>query len=145
MFKHYSHSILNPWHEINDLADTFGRALGLYPDYTPKFDYPPVNVWKGENEIRLQIKLPGIKAEDIEVNINHDTLTIKGERKVDEIPAGTKLTRSERLSGNFSRSFALPFPVENDAVQANYRDGILTISLPKAKASQPRKINVAGL
>ncbi len=140
--QNYTTSVWNPWHELNDVADGLNQLFGFLPDFAPKFDYPPVNVWKGENEIRLYIKLPGVKAEEIEVNINHDTLTIKGERKPEPIAENARSIRNERISGSFKRSFALPFPVENADVEAAYKDGILAIRLPKAKAMQPRKISV---
>ncbi len=145
MNHNFTKSVWNPWHELNNVADGLNQLFGLFPDYTPQYDYPPVNVWKGANEIRPSVKIPGIKAEDIEVNINHDTLTIKGERKAEALPEGTKAIRSERIAGSFKRSFSLPYPVENDAVEASYKDGILNIRLPKAKAMQPRKIAIQGI
>lgn len=138
-------SVWNPWHELNSFGNTLNRMLGVFPEFTPKNDYPPVNVWRGENEIRLTVKLPGVKAGDIEVNINRDTLTIKGQRKSENIPEGCSMIRQERVEGSFARSFALPFAVESAEVEATHKDGILMIRLPKAKIEQPRKIAIKSI
>ena len=136
-------SIWNPWHELNNsFEDTIASLLGLVPEFTPMHEYPPVNVWKNENLVKLSIKLPGVKLEDIEINIKHDTLNIKCSRKAADIPAGTTLRRQERVNGSWQRTFALPFSIDNDAVEASYKDGILNITLPKAKAEMPRKITI---
>lgn len=137
-------TVWTPWHELNNvLSNPFNRIFsGLLPEFMPDNEYPPVNVWKNENEIMLSIKLPGIKMEDIEVNINRDTLTIKCARNSEDIPEGTVTVRQERINGSFARSFALPFAIEQNDVEAKYKDGILTIKLPKAKTEQPRRIAI---
>ncbi len=137
-------SIWTPWHELNNsFEDTIASLLGLAPEFfTPQHDYPPVNVWKNDNLVKLSIKLPGVKLEDIDIHIKHDPLTIKCERKADEVPEGTTLRRQERINGTWQRTFALPFSIDNDAVEANYKDGILNITLPKTKAEMPRKIAI---
>ena len=136
-------SIWTPWHELNNsFEDTIASLLGLVPEFIPQNDYPPVNVWKNDSMVKLSIKMPGVKLEDIDINIKHDTLTIKCERKAAEIPAGTTLRRQERINGTWQRTFALPFSIDNDAVEAGYKDGILSIKLPKAKAEMPRKIAI---
>ncbi len=122
--------------------DTLSALFGLVPEFTPQHDYPPVNIWQDENEIKMSIKLPGVKPEDIEINIKHDTLSIKCSREAEAIPEGTVARRMERINGNWQRTFSLPFAVDQDDVKAGYKDGILTITLPKAKAEMPRKIAI---
>lgn len=135
--------IWTPWHELNNtFEDALSSLLGMVPEFTPRSDYPPVNVWKNENMVKLNIKLPGVKLEDIEINIKHDTLNIKCSRNEAEIPEGTVLRRQERINGSWQRTFALPYAVDSEAVEAGYKDGILSITLPKAKAEMPRKITI---
>lgn len=135
-------SIWNPWRELNAFTDPLSRFFDIISDFTPRAEYPNVNIWKGDNAVKMSIRLPGVKPEDIDININRDTITIKGTRKSEDVQEGTNVIRQERISGSFTRSFSLPFAVDNDAVDARYKDGILTITLPKAKSEQPRKIAV---
>jgi len=136
--------VWNPWNELNDVENTLARAFGLTNEFRPQNDYPPVNVWSGENEIRLSILLPGVKSEELDINIKHDTLSVKCQRAVEALPEGSHALRQERINGRWVRNFALPFHVEGYDVEATYKDGILTIRLPKAKAEQPRKIAIQG-
>ncbi len=136
-------SVWTPWHEINNtLNGTLESLLGLIPEFRPPFDYPPVNVWKGENLIKMSVKLPGVKLEDIDISLKHDTLTIKCALPAEAMPEGYVARRQERVNGSWQRSFSIPCAVDSDAIEANYKDGILSITLPKAKAEMPRKISV---
>lgn len=138
-------SVWNPWHELNNtFEDTLSALFGMVPEFTPQHDYPPINIWSGENEIKMSVKLPGVKPEDIEINIKHDTLNLKCSRMAESIPEGTIMRRSERINGNWQRNFSLPFAVDQDAVTAGYKNGILTITLPKAQAEKARKISVSA-
>ena len=136
-------SVWTPWHELNNTLNGGLEALfGLIPEFRPQFDYPPVNVWKGENLIKMSVKLPGVKLEDIDISLKHDTLTIKCALPAETMPEGYVARRQERVNGSWQRSFSLPFAVDAEAIEANYKDGILSITLPKAKAEMPRKISV---
>ena len=136
-------SVWTPWHELNNtLNGGLEALLGLLPEFRPQYDYPPVNVWKGENLIKMSIKLPGVKLEDIDISLKHDTLTIKCALPAETMPEGYVARRQERINGSWQRSFSLPFAVDADAIEANYKDGILAITLPKAKTEMPRKISV---
>lgn len=135
-------SAWNPWSELWDLQDEFNRALGAYPWQGLSGEFPAVNVYESDKALELSMKLPGIKVADLEVTVNQDTLTLKGSREADSLPAGAQYLRQERGAGNFVRSFALPFPVDAGEVAAQYQDGILTVRLPKAASAQPRKISI---
>ena len=90
----------------------------------------------------VRCELPGVNAEEIEVDINNNILTIRGEKKQEELTDSENYYRVERVYGRFSRSFSLPQRVEGDAVSARYKDGILLITIPKAEEAKPRKIQI---
>lgn len=136
-------SVWNPWHELNTtFDDALQRLFGIVPEFTPMNDYPPVNVWKDESKVVISAKLPGARLEDIDITIRHETLNLKCKLDAMTVPEGAVMKKQERLSGSFSRAFSLPFPVDEDAVEATYQNGILNITLPKAKSEQPRKIAI---
>jgi HSP20 family protein len=87
--------------------------------------------------------LPGLKREDIEVSLQDGALVISGERKTEEKRMEGELHRQERFYGKFRRALTLPAPIAADKVKAQYKDGILTITLPKAEEAKPKKIDVS--
>lgn len=141
MLMHSRNSLWNPWHELSDLDTAFGALLN---NFTGRTEFPPANVWTSDNAITFTFAMPGLKADDIEVAAKADTLTIKGTRVPENLPEGAQVLRQERTAGTFARSFALPFKIEQEAVEASYINGILTVTLPKAKEVQPRKITIAA-
>ena len=97
--------------------------------------------WLDENKIEFAFELPGMKAENLEVMAKHDTLTIKGKREEETVPDGAMFLRQERGAGYFSRSFALPFKVDSEKVEARYLNGIFKVTLPKSTDVMPNKIS----
>jgi len=104
--------------------------------------FPPINVLKQENNYKILAEIPGVKADEIELSVQGDTLTIKGERKPEVPGNNVSYHRRERSHGAFQRSISLPEKVDSDNIDANYKNGVLTIILPLEKASGPRKISV---
>jgi len=103
---------------------------------------PSVEVYeKGDNFV-VRAELPGMKKEELDISVLGDTLTIKGERKTESEVKEEDYYRCELCYGKFSRSVALPTAVEAGKVEANYENGILQITLPKAKEAKPKKIEV---
>ena len=88
------------------------------------------------------VELPGMRKEDIEISLHDGMLTISGERKDESADEGEKDGRSERFVGKFRRSISLPTRVDADKVNASYKDGILTVTLPKAEEVKPKQIQV---
>ena len=105
---------------------------------------PSVDVAENQNEIILRAELPGLKQEDIDIELTGDTLTIRGERKFESEERKDSFVRVERSYGRFQRSFTLGVPVEAERVSATYRDGILEVHLPKSEATRPRKVQVTS-
>ena len=105
---------------------------------------PVVDVAETQNEIVLRAELPGMKQEDIDIELTGDTLTLRGERKFENEERKENFVRVERSYGRFQRSFTLGVPVRHDAVKASYKDGILEVHLPKSEETKPRKVQVSA-
>ena len=103
--------------------------------------FPPVNLYESTNEYVLTAELPGLSGDDIDVSVERNRVTLRGERKIGH-PSDASLHRVERQAGVFRRTIELPVDVDADKVQALYRNGVLTLQIPKAAAHQPRQIVV---
>jgi HSP20 family protein len=103
---------------------------------------PRTNVEETENEWIISAELPGVDKKDISINMQDDVLTISGEKKSEKEDKEKNFHRVERSYGKFSRSFTINTAVVQDKVDAEYKDGILTISLPKAEEAKPKAIDV---
>ena len=105
--------------------------------------FPPVNLYETANEYVLTAELPGLRGDDIDVSVERNRVTLRGERKI-EHPSDASLHRVERQAGVFRRTVELPVDVDADEAQAVYQDGVLTLQIPKTVAHQPRQIAVKG-
>ncbi len=105
---------------------------------------PAVDIAEDRNEIVLKAELPGLKQDDIDIELTGDTLTIRGERKFEDEQRKDNYVRMERSYGAFQRSFTIGVPVQNDGVSASYKDGVLEIHLPKSEATKPKKVQVTA-
>jgi HSP20 family protein len=104
--------------------------------------YPLVNVTEGSDNYYIRAELPGIKAEDLDVSVTGNSLSIAGERKIPAEDEKAKYHRREREAGKFSRIISLPAQVDTTRVEASCVDGILTVVLPKSEAAKPKQITV---
>jgi len=119
------------------LTDVMGTS-NLLGGWTPAMD-----VFEEKDNFVVKAEVPGMKKEDIEVSLHEGNLTISGERKSETKQNDAEVHRTERFYGRFQRSVALPSTVAADKVKAQYRDGVLTITLPKTEEAKPRHINVS--
>src|SRR6185295_11688172 len=103
---------------------------------------PPVDVYEDEHHIALKIEVPGIDEEDINVSIENNTLTVRGERRFEKDEKEENFHRVERMYGSFTRSFTLPNTVDLEQVIANYEKGVLKIRLAKKAEAKPKLIKV---
>lgn len=103
---------------------------------------PAVDIVETENELVLKADLPDVKIEDVGVHVEDQTLTIKGERKFEKDENARGYHRIERSYGQFVRSFAVPSTVDTEGVQADYKNGVLTVTLAKKAAAKPRTIKI---
>ena len=127
---------LNSFFEL-PIWSSFGRGGQLFTGWSPALD-----LYQSTDNIVAVVELPGMRKEDIEISLNDGTLTISGERQR-ETTNGEKAERTERYVGTFRRSIALPTRVDASKVNATYRDGILTVTLPKAEEVRPKQIQVS--
>jgi HSP20 family protein len=105
---------------------------------------PPADIHETDNELVVTADLPGIDVQSIDVRVENNVLSIAGERKLQETPKNGNVHRVERMYGAFARSFTLSTPVNTEKIQANYKDGVLKITLPKAEAAKPKRIEIAA-
>jgi HSP20 family protein len=103
---------------------------------------PPVDIFETDNDLVLKADVPDIDPKNVAIQLENGTLTLKGERKFEEQKNGKGFHRIERSYGAFTRAFSLPETVDGEKVKADYKNGVLTITLPKKELAKPRTINV---
>jgi HSP20 family protein len=118
--------------EVNALFDNFPRGSEIEP-FTGRFGVfsPSVDIKESDKDIKVSAELPGMEEKDIEVSLGRDSLTIKGEKKEEKEDKGKNYYRMERSYGSFTRTIPLPAEVDMDKVKAEFKKGILTVTLPK--------------
>ena|SRR5438105_6975204 len=112
-------------------------STGFFEGWTPAVD-----VHEDKDKYVVKAEVPGMKKEDIDVSLDGSTLTISGERKHEQERKEDETYRSERFFGRFQRNITLPAAVDASKIDANYKDGVLTITLPKSEEAKPRQIQV---
>lgn len=130
---------------INDLSAAFNSNLPRFfaDEGLVKGSWnPSVDVYETSDGIVLEADLPGLKAEDFELSIENNVLTLKGERKFEKKTDEGNYHRVERSYGGFTRSFTLPTTVDVNNVAADFKDGVLKVSLPRREETKPRQIQV---
>jgi HSP20 family protein len=136
---------LDRWASLRSDLDTLlelpfwapsGRQSQLFSGWTPALD-----LYQNTDNVVAVVELPGLRKEDIEISLQDGTLTISGERK-EEAGQPEGATRTERCTGKFRRSITLPTQVDVNKVSANYKNGILTVTLPKAEEAKPKQIQI---
>lgn len=132
--------------QMDRLFDTVAvPAANLWPqDWFERRTAPALNVWEDEQNLYAEAELPGLAMEDIDVVTTADELRIKGEHKADESKDVT-VHRRERRVGAFSRVLRFPIEIDPEKVQATLKDGVLTVTLPKAETARVRKIEVKAI
>ena len=128
--------------ELNSLFDlpttgNLARQAQLFSGWTPALD-----LYQNNDNVVAVVELPGMRKEDIDVSLHDGMLTIAGERQSSS-SEGENAERTERFSGKFRRSVTLPTRVDASKVSASYKDGILTVTLPKAEEAKPKKVEVS--
>ena len=103
---------------------------------------PSCDVLEDKDEVRIVLELPGVRPEDLKINLENLILTVRGEKKAVADQKGERWYRYERTYGSFERSFTLPVTVDPDRIQATVEHGVLTLTLPKAATAKPREIPV---
>jgi HSP20 family protein len=104
---------------------------------------PPVDIYETENELVVKADLPDLQEKDIDVRVENNTLTIRGERKFEKDVKEDNYLRIERAYGSFTRSFSLPNTVSSENIRAEYRNGVLTLHMAKREESKPKQIKIS--
>ena len=141
----------DPFRELSTMQDRINRIFG--DAYTRRYDddltqrgewFPPVDIYEnGNEEIVLKAELPGLQREDIDLRVENSTLTITGQKKMDKDVKEEQYHRVERVYGNFTRTFTLPSTVDAGKIGAEFKNGVLTVTLPLREEAKPRQIQVA--
>jgi HSP20 family protein len=134
------------WDPLRELQREMGRLFEGLDSFQPLRhvrQYPPLNVYDAGEGYVLSAQLPGLAAEDVELSITGETLTMRGERKRPEGVKDDQYRRQERPMGRWSRTITLPDRVDSSQVSASFTNGILTVHLPKAENAKPRNIAVS--
>ena len=131
-------------HEMDNLFNTFlsGHRPWLTHPWRESRLFPLLNVRGKPDSFVVTAEIPGMKTDDLEIKIEGDTLTLKGERKPEKVGEEASFHRQERATGAFQRSLTLPAKVDPENVEATYKSGVLRIALQKEKAAQPKQITV---
>ena len=139
-----------PFREFSTLQDRMNRLFresysgsGQDESLTASSFAPAVDVYEDEHKVTLKIEVPGIDEKDIDVQVENNTLTVRGERKIDKEEKEENYRRVERQYGSFVRTFTLPQTVDSEKVTATYDKGVLNIELPKKAEAKPKQIKVS--
>jgi HSP20 family protein len=147
----FQNPVLTPWPAFGRLSDLrdeidrlfdaplteWARTPSVFGGWTPAID-----LMETKDNVVVRAELPGMKKEDIEVTLHEGALNISGERKSEQQVEAQGVYRSERFFGCFQRAVTLPSPVAAEKVKADYKDGILTVTLPKTEEAKPKQIDV---
>ena len=138
----------DPFREIASLREDMDRIFDSFFGRFPERErqegiwLPLIDIEENNDEVTVRAEVPGMRKDDIKVSVVGDTLTLSGERKYESEEKGRTFHRIERAYGKFYRTISLPAKVDNNKVKAQYKDGILTITLPKANKARPQEIAI---
>src|SRR3954453_11115025 len=130
------------WNDIDRLFSNVMQGTGLADWQTAGMIGLPVEVYEADNELKLVAELPGVEEKDVSVELAGNVLIIKGEKRAEQDRKEEGYHLAERRYGAFSRTLQLPYEIEADQVQASFKDGVLTVTMPKPAEQQPKRIEV---
>jgi HSP20 family protein len=141
---------INRWNPVREVVVLQGRLNPLFSGLstetenplTPASFTPAVDVYEDDKKVVLKLDVPGLEEKDLDVNVEKNTLTVKGERKFENEEKEENFHRIERRYGSFYRAFTLPTTVDTENVDASYNAGVLKIELTKKPEAQPKQIKV---
>jgi HSP20 family protein len=145
---------ITKWDPFKDLVTLQDRMNRLFEDslrgvrdsdggLTGTAWSPAVDIYETDNEVVLKAELPGVDQKGIDIHVENNTLTLRGERKLEKETKQENYYRIERAYGSFLRSFTLPGTIDQERIHADYKDGVLTVQMPKREETKPKQIKVA--
>jgi len=130
--------MLDPYAKSLDWPFRGGRDLNIKgADWAPRAD-----ISETDDSFSVNVEVPGIKREDVKISLEDHVLNISGENKLEKEEKGKKFHRIERYYGSFSRSFTLPENVDEEKIEAGFKDGLLTLTIPKTEIKKPKSIEI---
>lgn len=144
-----------PFRDLGSLQERMNRLFdesfrGIAPGPGAEEDWalggswaPAVDIYEQEGNIVLKAEVPGVDPKDVDILVENNVLTLRGERKFDEEVKKENYHRVERSYGTFTRSFTLPNVVDTDKIKAEHKDGVLRVTLPKKEEAKPRQIQIS--
>jgi HSP20 family protein len=139
------------WDPFRDVLTLQNRLNSLFQDYRGQNEgdmvstaafVPPADIYEDEHKIVLKLEVPGLKQEDLDIQLENNTLTVRGERKFEKEEKEENFHRIERRYGSFFRSFTVPTTVNSEGVKASYDAGVLRVELEKKAEAKPKQIKV---
>jgi HSP20 family protein len=137
-----------PFHELEEMRNEMSRMFGWPADGADSEGFldslwsPAVDIVQEGDHFVVKADLPGMKKDDIEITLNGDTLTISGEKKREDETKSDGCYRRERYYGKFSRSLVLPSSIDTSRIEATYKDGVLSLTVPKSEEARPKQIKI---
>ena len=137
----------NPFAEMENMMRRMDRLSGAFTGrpglgFVPARVFPPLNITEDKDRYYVRAELPGIKADDIDLQVNGRNLSLSGKRQIPSEGEGVKYHRREREAGKFSRVIGLPGDIDPEKVEAKMTNGVLTVAIAKAEAAKPRQITI---
>ena len=139
----------DPWRDVvslqsrmNSLFQDFSRSQGDNDVMTTVGFVPPADIYEDEHQITVKLEIPGIRQEDLDIQVENNTLTVRGERSFEKEEKEENFRRVERRYGSFYRSFTLPNTIDTEHIQAEYENGVLKLKLEKRAETKPKQIKV---
>jgi len=127
---------------LNSIFSDFARPEAAQESLAVGNFIPAVDIYEDEQKLVLKLEVPGVKQEDLDIRLENQTLTVKGERKFETAEKEENFHRIERRFGSFVRSFTLPVSVDTASIAAKYDNGVLAIELAKKEAAKPRQVRI---
>jgi len=135
----------SPWDELHRMRQQLDQVFDDAPDQRASSGvFPLTNLTEDKDNYYVRAELPGVKGDELDIQIASNNLAISGERKIAAEEEGARYHRREREAGTFSRMIGLPGEVDTDKVDANLENGILTVVVPKAEIAKPKQISVGS-
>lgn len=135
------YSLSNPWQEMEHIQNEMNRMFDLLP-FGERSQYPPVNIWTNSDSMIVSAELPGYAPDSVTISVLNDVLRLQGNRNAPDLSESEYFHRNELRHGTFERIVKLPFKVDENQIDAVYKEGILNITLARAPEDKPRKISV---
>ncbi len=133
---------VNPFLQMLRAQSDLSRTIDSLRFAPTQTDYPLIDVWANAEHAILTAQVPGVEPDALDISVHHDTVTMRGSRQPEPLGEGDIVHRAERTTGEFTRTFTLPFHVDPDGVKATFKYGVLTLDLPRPESERPKRIKV---